>query len=206
LTKRLIAAGLSSAALLALVGCDKAAESPSASPVIVTNFVETIRSVVVTNVVTEVVTNVIIERKAAEPVLSARRTAPYVVSAGGLTATQLMKLLSSSGARMITCDPGAVALVEASDKAVKSLSAVAVVHPLGVSDKIAADVGEDVRIVPLSSIDLTAVSEAVRALGGEIRQVVAVGKPAVRARMSYVAVRKLAERGDVRRIERDEVK
>lgn len=194
--------------LLSLVGCDRgdgrSASAPDAS-VTVTNVVESVRTVSVTNVVTVVITNVV-ERKTAEPVLSARRTAPYAVSAGGLTATQLLKLLSSSGARMITCDPGAVALVEASEKAVRSLSSVAVVHPLGPADKIAADAGEEVRIVPLSSIDLSAVAEAVRVLGGEVRQVVAVGKPAVRAKMSYGSIRKLAERGDVRRIERDSLK
>ena len=58
-------------------------------------------------------------------------------------------------------------------------------------------------IVPLSSIDAAAVTQAVRELGGEVVQVVTVGSPAVRAKISYMAIRKLAERGDVRRITRD---
>ena len=127
-----------------------------------------------------------------------------VAGAGLCNEAVVRKIVSEAGARTVACESGAVALVEASDKAVKALRSVADVEAVSVEGKVAADVGEKVRIIPLSSIDATAVTKAVRDLGGEVVQVVAVGSPAVRAKLSYVAIRKLAERGDVRRIERDE--
>ena len=94
--------------------------------------------------------------------------------------------------------------MEASDKAVAALRRVANADPLLAEGKIASDAGEDVKVFPLSSIDAAAVAAAIRELGGEIVQVTTVGRPVVRAKISYSAIRKLAERGDVRRIERDE--
>ena len=187
-----------------VLGCDRQ-QSTAVEPAVVavTNVVEVTREVVVTNAVTLTVTNVVIEKREPVRVLSGRRTAPYRVSAGKLDEATLRKLVSESGARTITCEVGAVALVEASDKAAKALRGVVDVEALSPEGKIAADAGESVRIVPLSSIDAAAVTRAVRELGGEIVQVVTVGSPAVRAKISYTAIRKLAERGDVRRIERD---
>ena len=170
-----------------------------------TNVVELTREVVVTNTVTRelTVTNVVTVKREAERVLSGRRTAPYRVSVGKLDEATLRKLISEAGARTIACEGGAVALVEASDKAVRAMRSVMDVEALTPEGKIAVDAGENVRIVPLSSIDAAAVTRAVRELGGEVVQVVTVGSPAVRAKISYTAIRKLAERGDVRRIERD---
>ena len=188
-----------------VVGCDRQQSTAVGMSVTVTNVVDVTREVVVTNTVTRelTVTNVVIEKREAERVLSARRTAPYRVSAGKLDEATLRKLISEAGARTIACEGGSVALVEASDKAVRAMRAVADVEALSPEGKIAVDAGENVRIVPLSSIDAAAVTRAVRELGGEIVQVVTVGSPAVRAKISYTAIRKLAERGDVRRIERD---
>ena len=192
--------------LLSVVGCGREEPVAENAPITVTNVVEVVREVVVTNTVTRelTVTNVVTVKREAERVLSGRRTAPYRVSAGKLGEATLRKLISEAGARTIACEGGAVALVEASDKAVKALRAVADVEALSPEGKIAVDAGENVRIVPLSSIDAAAVTRAVRELGGKVVQVVTVGKPAVRAKISYMAIRKLAERGDVRRIERDE--
>ena len=189
-----------------VLGCDRGEAPAVPSPVVVTNVVTVTREVTVTNVVakTVTVTNVVVEKREPERILSARKTAPYVVSAKSLTPEQLLKLLSDTGVRVITCDSGAVALAEARDKAVGALRGVVGISPLASEDKIAADMGTNVRIVPLSSIDAAAVAKAVRELGGEVVQVVTVGSPAVRAKMSYPLVCKLAERGDVRRIERDE--
>ena len=175
------------------------------APATVTNVVEVTREVVVTNTVTRelTVTNVVTETRVVERILSGRRTAPYRVFAGKLDEATLRRLVSEAGARTIECEGGAVALVEASDKAVLAMRSVVDVEALSAVGKIAADAGENVRIVPLSSIDASAVTQAVRELGGEIVKVVTVGSPAVRARISYKAIRKLAERGDVRRIERD---
>ena len=188
-----------------VLGCGREGPAPVEKRVVaVTNVVETTRVVVVTNEVTVTVTNVVVERREPARVLSARRTAPYRVSVGKLDGATLRKIVSEAGARTVACESGAVALVEASDKAVKALRSVADVEAVSAEGKVAADVGEKVRIIPLSLIDATAVTKAVRDLGGEVVQVVAVGSPAVRAKLSYVAIRKLAERGDVRRIERDE--
>ena len=188
------------------LGCERQQPTAVGPAVIsVTNVVEVTREIVVTNTVTRelTVTNTVIVRKAEERVLSGRKTAPYRVSAAGLDDVTLRKLVSESGARAIDCANGAVALVEASDGAVKTLRGVVEVEAVSGEGKLATDAGEAVRIVPLSSIDAAAITRAVRELGGEIVQVVTVGSPAVRAKLSYSSIRKLAERGDVRRIERD---
>ena len=188
-----------------VLGCDRQQSTAVGAAVTVTNVVELTREVVVTNTVTRelTVTNVVTVKREAERVLSGRRTAPYRVSAGKLDEVTLRKLISEAGARTIACEGGAIALVEASDKAVRAMRSVMDVEALTPEGKIAADAGENVRIVPLSSIDAAAVTRAVRELGGEVVQVVTIGSPAVRAKISYTAIRKLAERGDVRRIERD---
>lgn len=193
--------------VLSFVGCDRGnAPVAEKGPVTVTNIVEMAREVVITNTVLRevVVTNVVIEKREPERVLSGRRTAPYRVSAGSLDEATLRKVVSDAGARVIECESGAVALVEASDRAVAALRRVVSAEPLAADGKIASDAGENVKVFPLSSIDASAVTAAIRGLGGRIVQVTTVGRPVVRAKISYSAIRKLAERGDVRRIERDE--
>ena len=187
------------------VGCDRR-QPTVVEPTVVTltNIVETVREVVVTNTVTLTVTNVVVERREPPRVLSSRKTAPYAVSAAALDEAALRRIISDAGARAISCSGGAVALVEASDRAVKALRRVTTVEALSVEGKVAADAGGNVRIIPVSSIDSAALAAAIRAAGGEIVQVVTVGSPAIRARSPYSVIRKLAERGDVRSVERDE--
>ena len=190
-----------------LLGCGREAQAPvDNAPITVTNVVTVTREVVVTNTVVHemTVTNVVVEKREPERILSGRRTAPYRVSAGKLDEATLRRLIADAGARVIECEGGAVALVEASDKAASALRRVTNAEPLSAEGKIAVDAGERVRVVPLSTIDAAAVVAAIRDLGGEVVQVVTVGRPIVRARLSYVAIRKLAERGDVRCIERDD--
>lgn len=191
--------------LLSLVlGCGREGyEVTAPAAVTVTNVVEVAREVVVTNEVTLTVTNVVVARREPERVLSSRKTAPYAVSAAALDEAALRRLISDAGARAISCSGGAVALVEASDRAVKALRRVATVEAVSAEGKIAPDAGENVRVIPVSSIDSAAVAAAIRAAGGEIVQVVTVGSPAIRARVPYSVIRKLAERGDVRSVERD---
>ena len=191
--------------LLSLVlGCGREGSEVTAPAVVtVTNVVEVAREVVVTNEVTLTVTNVVVARREPERVLSSRKTAPYAVSAAALDEAALRRLISDAGARAISCSGGAVALVEASDRAVKALRRVATVEAVSAEGKIAPDAGENVRVIPVSSIDSAAVAAAIRAAGGEIVQVVTVGSPAIRARVPYSVIRKLAERGDVRSVERD---
>lgn len=190
-----------------VLGCGReGAVSAENAPVTVTNVVEVMREIVVTNTVVRevVVTNVVIERREPVRVLSGRRTAPYRVSAGGVDEPTLRRMMSNAGARVIECENGAVALVEASDKAVAALRRVASAEPLSADGKVASDAGENVKVFPLSSIDAAAVAAAIRVLGGKVVQVTTVGRPVVRAKVSYSAIRKLAERGDVRLIERDD--
>ena len=190
-----------------VLGCGREAQTPVENALVtVTNVVTVTREVVVTNTVVHemTVTNVVVEKREPERILSGRRTAPYRVSAGKLDEATLRRLIADAGARVIECEGGAVALVEASDKAASALRRVTNAEPLSAEGKIAVDAGERVRVVPLSTIDAAAVVAAIRDLGGEVVQVVTVGRPIVRARLSYVAIRKLAERGDVRCIERDD--
>ena len=189
-----------------VLGCGREGPDVAGKPVAVTNVVEAVREVVVTNVVTEtlVLTNVVVERREPERILSARKTAPYVVSSRELDEARLRRLLSEAGARVIESGNGAVALVEATDRTVGALRGAVSVSALSAEDKIAVDAGEKVRIVPTSSIDAAAVTAAVRADGGTVVQVTTVGSPVVRAVISYSGIRKLAARGDVRRIERDD--
>lgn len=191
--------------LLSLVlGCGREGPEVTApAAVTVTNVVEVTREVVVTNEVTLTVTNVVVARREPERVLSSRKTAPYAVSAAALDEAALRRIISDAGARAISCSGGAVALVEASDRAVKALRRVTTVEAVSAEGKIAPDAGENVRVIPVSSIDSAAVAAAIRAAGGEIVQVLTVGSPAIRARISYSMIRKLAERGDVRSVERD---
>lgn len=193
--------------LLALVlGCDRGGDAvaPKARETWVTNVVTQTRELVVTNVVTvtKTVTNVIAVRP-AEPVLSARKTSPYRLFSDSLDETQLRKVASDFGMRVLTCERGSIALVEAQTNAAASARAAVGVQALGADDKLSPDVGEDVRLVPMSFIDCAAVAEAVRAAGGEVVQVVTEQKPSVRAKVPFSQIRKLAGRGDVRRIERD---
>ena len=188
-----------------VLGCGReGTEVAAPAAVTETNVVETVREVVVTNTVTLTVTNVVVERREPQRVLSSRKTAPYAVSAAALDEAALRRIISDAGARAISCSGGAVALVEASDRAVKALRRVTTVEALSVEGKVAADAGGNVRIIPVSSIDSAALAAAIRAAGGEIVQVVTVGNPVIRARVPYSTIRKLAERGDVRSVERDE--
>ena len=193
-----------------VLGCGRQQPTAVGAAVTVTNVVTVTREAVVTNVVTAMrtvtVTNVVVERREPERILTARKTAPYVASSAALDAGQFRKLLSESGARVVTCESGAVALVEASDKAVRAAGLFATVKPLAAEDKIAAGADGRVRVVPLSSIDLKPVGDAIRALGGRIERVVSTGSPSLTATMTRASIRKLAERGDVRRIEREDGK
>ena len=192
-------------AALIFAGCGAEIPAPEGAPtgVVVTNFVNLTRLVVVTNTVC--LTNTAVQQKEPERTLSLRRTAPYFVSGRSLGPGQLRALASAAGARVVECGTGALALVEASDVAAETLrtGGVLSVFPLSAKDKIAAGAGGAVRIVPMSAIDVGAVVDAVRSCGGEILQVTSAGSPAVRAKVSFAAMKKLAGRGDVRRIERD---
>lgn len=169
-------------------------------------------TVTVTNTVTErvTVTNAVTVNREPERSLTARRTAPYLVSTRNLDAVRFRKLLSDAGARVLGCESGAVATIEAPDKVVETLVVGGVMdaRPMKEADKASAELLSakgpvPVRIVPLSSIDLTAVAAAVRGLHGELVQVVTSGGPAVRAKLNGVSIRELAGRADVWHIERD---
>ena len=184
-----------------VVGCGR---QPSASSsAVTTNVVTVAKTVVVTNVVTV--------RREIPRALTPRKTAAYLVSTKNLRGGQLRKVLGDAGARIVSCDPGAVAVVEAPDKVVETLrtGGVVDVHQLEAADKYSVDLafGESlrgVRILPLSVIDVEPIAAAVRELGGEVVRVVTEGSPAVVAKVSGRSVKVLAGRGDVRLIERGE--
>lgn len=197
--------------LACLCGCGGGDAVPVPA-VAVTNRVTVTVTVTNTVTVTEhvTVTNTVIERREPERALTARKTAAYLVSTRNMGMEQLRKLLSASGARLLACEPGALATVEAPDGVVDALrvGGVVDVRELTVADKTTAELRSakapvPVRIVPLSSIDVAAVTAAVREAGGELVQVVTSGSPAIRAKLDGVSICKLAGRADVRRMERD---
>ena len=211
-------ASLAVVGALAFAGCDEKPpiedfseeRSPVAEPA---DELVGKREVVITNVVTVVTTNVVVEKRVVceqrcveDVILSPRKTAPYLVSAPSLRASELQQLLREGGARIIECEPGAVAIVEAPAKVAENLRVGGVlrVRALSGEEKRVGDVGENVKITPLSSIDAKGVADAVRALGGELRQVVTVGRPAIRAVLSREAVEKVSKLGSVLKIERNE--
>jgi len=187
-----------------LSGCGERSEE-AVKVVTVTNVIESVCEVVVTNRVVVTVTNRVEVQCAPERVLSSRKTAPYAVSSQTLDAEGLRKVLSNAGARVIECGNGSVALVEASDKAVgaATMGGVVIARELTAADKIVSGADGDVRVMPVSTIDLRNVADAIRAEGGKVVQIFAVGKPSIRAKLAGEALRKIAVRGDVRRIERD---
>lgn len=191
------------------VGCGR--QPPPAASVVATNVVTVTARV--TNVVEEtktvVVTNVVTVRREKPRARTPRKTAAYLVSTKNLRGAQLRKVLSDAGARVVSCDPGAVAVVEAPDKVVGALrtGGVVNVHQLEAADKYPADLAlgaspREVCVLPLSVIDVESVAAAVRELGGEVVRVVTAGSPAVVAKVSGRNVKVLAGRGDVRLIER----
>lgn len=199
--------------LACLSGCGRETDAPVAvREVVRTNLVE--RVVTVTNVVTtiSVVTNVVqVPEVKEKPPLSARKTAPYHVSARHLGPVQMRSLLVAAGARVLECESASVAVVEAPDAVVSALKVgdVMRVDRLRREDKLPAVMPDGatvmgVRIIPLSSFDLPRVVAAVREAGGELVQVISGGGSVVRAKMSAASICQFAERNDVRRIERDE--
>ncbi len=172
--------------------------------VVITNVVNITREVVVTNVVELTTTNII--ELVKKPILSPRKTAPYLVSAPSLRLSELNDLLRASGVRIISSDPGAMAIVEAPSKVANELAigGVMCVHVLTPEDKMGSEVGEKVKITPLSSIDIKIVADAVRELEGELTQVVSTPRPLVRATLKYTALNELVKRGYILKIERDE--
>ena len=168
-----------------------------------TNVVEVTREVVVTNTVTVTVTNVV-EVAPPEAPLSARRTAPYVVESDVLSGEKLRAAVSECGARFIDVKRVSSAVVEASTNAVEKLRGAGffTVRKLGAAEKLGS-VGTDgkVLVYPVSAIDATAVAEAVRACGAAPEEKLVEGRAAIAAELRYEDMLKLAERGDVRRIE-----
>lgn len=194
--KRMLMAVLASAVF---AGCDELAER-CARQVVVTNVVTVTKTVVVTNAV---------EAKAARPVaLSIRKTCPCAVWTDAMGAAALRKFLQEAGARVMDARIGSVASIEAPEKVIDELRSGGLVKvaPILPEEKIAAEAGDDVRIVPVSSIDCAAIAEAVRELGGELKSVVSAGSPVIRAHVDLPKQRKLAERGDVFAIRRDNQK
>lgn len=209
-------------------GDGSASRGGSAAVVTAGAPVETVRrveTVFVTNVVETVVTNVVTVTNRVEIVpppriLSMRKTAPYRVASATLVPEMLREALSRRGARVVSCVPASSALVEATDAMVAAMredSALYTLEEVGPADKIASGIlplvassgprpeipPVPVLVWPMSSIDVGAISAAVKRFGGESAADFIDGRPVVRARLAPDQVRELARRGDVRQVERD---
>lgn len=188
------------------------ARSVAPVAVVVTNFVET----VVTNVVT--VTNVVVLKK-PEITPSLRKTEPYLVSSDALGTERLVQHLSKAGARVIRAYPASQALVEANAKSIEAMRAEAALYCVRQLDPEAKISGVlhagnnaaapesateelDLDIWPLSSIDVGQIVVTVNRLGGQAKAEIVAGRAVVRARLAAGKVRELSCRGDVLKIER----
>lgn len=187
--------------VLGFVGCDRS--QPPA--VVVTNVVDVVREVVVTNSVT--VTNVVTERIEPMSARTVRRTAPYVVSSSVLSHRQLRDALTAGAARVLTMER--TATVEANDRILSALAekcaGTVSIRPLGPATKTGcgAEVGGHVIVRPVSQLDIPAVGAAVRKCGGEVVSELKVeGKTSLVCKMSREAVGEVAARPDVWSIER----
>lgn len=186
---------------LAFLGCGR----QQSSTVVVTNAVTVTREVVVTNSVT--VTNVVIERREPLEVLTARRTAPFLVSSSILSHRQLKDALTAGAARVLSLDRTAV--VEANEKILSAIAekgaGTVSIRPLGVEAKLVrgAEAGGRVIVRPVSAMDRPAVAAAVKSLGGEVLPESPVAEQgALVCKLSRKAVLDMAARPDVWSIER----
>ena len=184
-----------------LVGCDR----PQPSAVVVTNVVDVVREVVVTNSVT--VTNVVTARIDPASARTVRQTAPYVVSSSVLSHRQLRDALTAGAARVLTLER--TATVEANDRILSALAEKSAgtvsIRPLGAATKVArgAESGGHVIVHPVSQLDLMAVKAAVKQSGGEVvSELPVAGKSALVCKMSRESVGEVASRPDVWLIER----
>jgi hypothetical protein len=118
--------------------------------------------------------------------------------------------LRASGARILECDPGAVAIIEAPDGVVDTLmmSGLVTVNQLKAKSKIIGDVEGDIKVYPLSSMDFKSVADAITVLGGKIKvaQEPTVGKFMLACDLTLESILKLAARADVRKIEKNDKK
>lgn len=138
---------------------------------------------------------------------SARGTLPFLVVCAEPVTKAAREQVAACGARVVGIIPDRALLVEADEAALTKLATngtFAGACELMPTDKVSAELasaaGEvDVTLVPLAAADVSAVSNAVVTLDGQI-----IGTPSgrVRARVPAARLPALAARGDVRWIER----
>ena len=138
---------------------------------------------------------------------SARGTLPFLVVCREPVSKAAREQAAACGARVVGVIPDKTLLVEADEASLTKIAtngtfagACELMPPDKVSAELAsADSQVDVTLVPLAAADVSAVSNAVVALGG---QVLATPAGRVRARVPAARLSALAARGDVRWIER----
>ncbi len=138
---------------------------------------------------------------------SARGTLPYLVICAAPVSKAAREQVAACGARVVGVVPARAMLVETDEPSLVKLASAkefAAACELMPVDKVSADLasaeGEvDVTLVPLAEADVSAVSNAVMAVGGKI---LATPAGRVRAHLPAGQVGSLAARGDVRWIER----
>ena len=138
---------------------------------------------------------------------SARGTLPYLVICADSVSKAARKQVAACGARVVGIVPPRALLVETDEPSLAKMASAkdfAGACELMPADKVSADLasadGEvDVTLVPLAEADVSAVSNAVLAVGGRI---LATPAGRVRAHLPPGQVGTLAARGDVQWIER----
>ncbi len=138
---------------------------------------------------------------------SARGTLPYLVICAGPVSKAARDQVAACGACVVGIVPPRALLVETDEPSLAKIAAngtfagaCELMPPDKVSAELASADGEvDVTLVPLAEADVSAVSNAVMAVGGKI---LATPAGRVRAHLPAGQVGSLAARGDVRWIER----
>ena len=139
---------------------------------------------------------------------SARGTLPFLVVCAEPVTRAAREQVAACGARVVGVIPDRTLLVEADEPSLAKLASsaafagaceLAPADKIGVAGLTPADDALSITLVPLADEDVSAVSNAVITLGG---QVLATPAGRVRARVPAARLPALAARGDVRWIER----
>lgn len=146
--------------------------------------------------------------------LSRRGTAPFMVVSREKATLPVRRRVESCGARVTGVVPPYGIVAEADAEAVKRIAAddsFLAVEGLSPDDKMARSLKKavasgvrdvSVTVVPVRKEDSSAIEELLVSMGGRIRREVASDAGSVRADIPSVAVAEIAERGDVRWLER----
>ena len=147
-------------------------------------------------------------------ILSRRGTSPFLVVSREMATRAVRDRIAACGARVTGVVPPYGIVVEADGAAVEKIAAdgsFLAVETLSAADKMSGSLKQEIQsgandlsvtVVPLHKDDSSVLEELLVAKGAKIRREVASDRGSVRADVSVDAVEELAERGDVRWVER----